>query len=118
MDIFASRDFLGGETRDYYGVTLYLIGDDPGDLADIQEIFSENMGENFGGMKYTPGGISEANAEELPDGAGDKDFVFEVGNLESGKFQYYGHWHDGEWTNLKIYPEFDIAGLERILKRR
>jgi hypothetical protein len=78
----------------------------------VQEHFADQLGQFFGGMTYEPSDLSECDA---PRRMKEKDFVFEIGRLQTGKFEYYGHYSGGHWKSYKMFNDFDDSGLEDIL---
>jgi len=111
--VYAFRDNVGEKGSNYMGVTLYFIETTIRDFFDtVQEHFSTEI-ETATGMQYYPTPLSTAQHT-----GNVRDFVFEIGDLKSGKLKYYGHWRKGKWLSLKIFDEFDMGTLEEILTER
>jgi hypothetical protein len=121
ISIFCYRDELSGTGGSaYIGVTLYFVEKEAfGFMGAVQEHFADQF-ELYTGLEYEPSDLSTCDAEDsraLSDIA-DHDFIFEVGDLKSGRFKYFGHWHKKKWIRLHIFEDFDIAGLSLILRER
>lgn len=113
LKVFAYRDFLGGEQYNYFGVTIYVVSRAnraPDTIDRAREVLADELTSYIVGS-YEESGLSVASIDDIPGGARAGDIVFEVGELKSGKFRYYGHYSGGEWVSLKIFPEFDIDAL-------
>jgi len=78
----------------------------------VQEFFAVQLGMFMGGMMYETSELSECDA---PKRMKEKDFVFEIGRLQTGRFEYYGHYRNGQWLSYKMFDDFDDSGLEEIL---
>jgi hypothetical protein len=85
----------------------------------VRDHFADEL-EIYMGMEYSRNDISEcegmewANPGELVHG----DFLFEIGELQKATFRYWGHFHaeNGRWKPYTMFNEFDIAGLNKLLK--
>jgi hypothetical protein len=89
----------------------------------VQQHFADEIEVNSGGkLEYITTPISICDLDE-PDTIGapieDQDFVFEIGDKESGRFRYWGHWKNNNWfTEPKMFAGFDLHGLETLLRFR
>lgn len=102
-------------------------GDEPPYEAyeEIQDYFREEL-EGFFGMNYIKTDLSDAIDEddldmEWVDDPGrlrHGDFMFEIGELRSYRFRYWGHWHRSmkHWKPWKMFNDFDELGLRPLLK--
>lgn len=92
---------------------------DYGFFEEVQQYFADQFESYTGGLVYDLSMLSVCDIDD-PSTTGapveDTDFVFEVGDLESGQFRYYGHWKDDKWLQVKIFDGFDLHGLETILR--
>jgi hypothetical protein len=75
--------------------------------------------EFFGQFDYEESELSEADISDLSEEIGPGDFVFEVGELETASFRYWGHYHAAtrKFKPIKIYPGFDVQTLFHLLRR-
>ncbi len=75
----------------------------------------------FGQFEYIENELSECDASDIQS-AGEVDpgdFVFEMGELQSATIKYFGHYRrKTRQIIMRIYPEFNDAGLEAILNKR
>ena len=118
--IYCYRDNLGTHGSNYVGVTLYFIEKMEMDFfEEVREHIADEL-ETHTSLEYERSPLSTCDAEDIRivSDVEDTDFVFEVGDLKSGKFKYWGYWHEKKWNRLKIFKEFDIVTLMRILARR
>jgi len=121
ITVFCYRDTIEGDGgTGVYGVTLYFI--ELKELAffeDVQNHFADEvekwMRASNNPLSYSPAPLSTCPA---PTGTESNDFVFEVGELDSGEITYYGHWRNNRWIHIEIFDEFDRITLMRILKER
>ena len=123
VSVFCYRDEMISEHLDYnayIGITLYFIEKEAlGFMGEVREHFADQF-ELYTSLIYKKSGLSTCDAEDISvvSGVEDHDFVFEIGDLDSGKFKYWGYWHEGKWDRLEIFKEFDIIGLTRLLRKR
>lgn len=137
MKIYCYRDGLVDEMgRPYIGVNLYFIVEVPKNteaatpkdfdyFEELRDWFADELEKSrYGasGMEYDQNALSECDFEEVTSTTvAEKDrregFVFELGELGSQEFQYWGHFERG-WRSIYVYREFDKRGLEYQLRRR
>ena len=94
---------------------------DYGFFEEVQQHFADQFESYTGGLVYDLSMLSTCDIDD-PGTTGAPieadDFVFEVGDLESGRFRYWGHWKDDDWLQVKIFSGFDLHRLETILRRK
>lgn len=96
---------------------------DYGFFESVRQHFADEIEINSGGkLEYIPMPLSTCDVDD-PGTTGApieaRDFIFEIGDKESGRFRYWGHWKNNEWhTEPKIFDGFDLDGLETILRFR
>lgn len=83
----------------------------------VREHFADQLETFFGGMTYETSPLSEVDETDSGAEMSGGDFVFEIGRLKTKKFDYSGHWHSKRWISIKMFDNFDLTGLEEILKR-
>jgi len=120
ISIYCYRDNLGTHGSNYVGVTLYFIEKkEMGFFGDVREHIADEL-EKYTGLEYERSSLSTCDAEDIRivSDVEDTDFVFEVGDLKSGKFKYWGYWHKKKWNRLEIFNDFDTITLTQLLKER
>jgi hypothetical protein len=120
VSVYCYRDNLGTHGSNYVGVTLYFIEEAEQDFfEEVREYIADEL-ETYTGLEYERSPLSTCDAEDIRivSDVEDTDFVFEVGDLKSGKFKYWGYWHEKKWNRLQIFEDFDIIGLTRLLRGR
>ena len=94
----------------------------PYDLyAAVQDHFADQFenDEYFQQFDYQRSDLSAAGIDEVDVDLEPGDFVFEVGELESARFKYWGHYHaeTRKFGPLHMYSGFDMQLLFRLLRR-
>lgn len=123
VSVFCYRDELIGEhlnSNTYIGLTLYFIEKEALPfMGDVRDHFADQF-ELYTSLIYKKSGLSTCDASDISivPAVEDHDFVFEVGDLDSGKFKYWGYWHKRKWDRLNIFADFSVIALTNILKRR
>jgi hypothetical protein len=116
------RVFCYRDLTEYKGINLYFIEKKPMPefFEAVQDFFADEFEMNYGGMVYEKSGLSECTIDdiEVVSDVSGRDFVFDIGNLNTGKIQYWGHWHRRKWAVLNIYSTFQLPVLNAILKGR
>jgi len=120
VSVYCYRDNLGTHGSNYVGVTLYFIEEADQDFfEEVREHIADEL-ETYTGLEYERSPLSTCDAEDIRvvSDVEDTDFVFEVGDLKSGKFKYWGYWHEKKWNRLRVFKDFDTITLTQILKER
>jgi hypothetical protein len=90
----------------------------------VQDYFVDALADDdyFQQFSYLRSDLSECDVSDISTtderNLKDGDFVFEIGELDSARFLYYGHFNGRKFTTLKLYDAFPITGLVRLLQRR
>jgi hypothetical protein len=120
ISVFCYPDNLGASGWNYVGVTLYFIEKEAmGFFGDVQEHFADQF-ELHTGLDYEASGLSTCDADDIRivSDVKEHDFIFEVGDLKSGKLKYWGYWHRKKWDRIHIFEDFDMIPLNRLLRAR
>ena len=123
ISVFCYRDEMVAEhlySNAYIGLTLYFIEKEALPfMAEVRDHFADQF-ELYTSLMYKKSGLSTCDAHEIEtvSAVENHDFVFEVGDLDSGKFKYWGYWHNQKWDRLNIFSDFNVTALANILRRR
>lgn len=97
------------------------VGVQPATYEAVRNYFVEELSVDsfFGQFVYEKSELSEADISDLDDEIAPGDFVFEIGELATGTFKYWGHYHAAtrRFKPLHIFLDFDIQTLFVLLRR-